>query len=192
MPAREQITGVILAGGEGKRMGGVDKGLEIFRDRPLIEHVIERLRPQVDQLLISANRNLDQYREYGFPLVQDQHADRYGPLAGVLAAMQSAKTHYVVTAPCDTPALPLDLVERLGEALMDSGADICAVSIGGRLEPAFQFARTELAGALEDYLESGERRAMRWITLQKSCVVEFDDSSAFLNLNTREELIANE
>lgn len=166
-------------------MGGADKGLIDYRGRPLIEHVIERLRPQVDALLISANRNLEAYRRYGFPVLTDQTAEHLGPLAGIQAGLQACTTPWLLVCPCDCPFLPLDLAERLLAAKAATLA--VAVSPGG-MEPGFQLLRRELLPALDDTLASGERRVWHWCRAQVAVEVRWPDASPFGNCNTLEDL----
>ena len=179
------ITGLILAGGEGRRMGGADKGLIEFAGRPLIEHVIERLQPQVGTLLISANRNLDAYRRYGFPVLTDQLEQRLGPLAGIQAGLQACTTSWLLVCPCDSPRLPLDLAQRMMFAQPIAMA-VAATTAG--LQPGFQLLHRDLLPALDDYLARGERRVSGWCRSQSAVEVRFDDASAFDNLNTPETL----
>lgn len=136
------ITGIILAGGLGRRMGGVDKGLQLLDGRPLVRHVAERLAPQVDQLLINANRSQADYAALGYPVLADEIPDFAGPLAGLHAALSAATTAWVVTVPCDSPYLPLDLVSRLQAGLQSSAAGLAVAHVEGRLHPVFCLCRT--------------------------------------------------
>ena len=186
------ITGLILAGGRGTRMGGVDKGLQNHQGLPLALQAMLRLGPQVGHLLINANRNLAAYESLGVPVWPDPIADYPGPLAGWVAGMEHCATPYMLTVPCDTPGFPLDLAERLAQALVREGADIAmaATQEGGQLQlqPVFCLLRTDLLESLEAFLQSGQRKIDRW-TAQHRCVnVVFDDAGAFFNANTVEEL----
>ena len=186
------ITGLILAGGRGTRMGGVDKGLQNHQGLPLALQAMLRLGPQVGHLLINANRNLAAYESLGVPVWPDPIADYPGPLAGWVAGMEHCATPYMLTVPCDTPGFPLDLAERLAQALVREGADIAmaATQEDGQLQvqPVFCLLRTDLLESLEAYLQSGQRKIDRW-TAQHRCVnVVFDDAGAFFNANTVEEL----
>ncbi len=185
---RTDITGVILAGGLGRRMGGVDKGLQLLRGKPLVEHVLERLLPQVSTVLINANRNLDRYREFGCPVLPDTIPDFAGPLAGLHAALSVATTPLVLTVPCDSPHLPLDLVVRLAAALEADKAELAVARDAERAHPVFCLARRELLPSLTAYLDSGERRLARWHGLQRTVAVNFDESGVFANFNTPEDL----
>ena len=186
---RREITGVVLAGGLGRRMGGVDKGLQELRGRPLAAWVIERLAPQVGRLLINANQNGERYAALGHPVVADAIAGFAGPLAGLHAALSAATTPFVATAPCDSPFLPMDLVSRLLAALNAEKAAIAVARTGDQPHPVFCLCRREVLPNLTDYLASGERRFERWYGMLASVQVAFDDEpAAFANINTREEL----
>ncbi len=183
------ITGVILAGGLGRRMGGVDKGLQLLNGRPLVSHVIERLAPQVDELLINANQNGDRYAAFGHRVVPDRIPDFAGPLAGLHAVLAAAAHPLVATAPCDSPFLPADLVLRLFSGLTATGADVAVARTGGRVQPVFCLCRRDLQPHLAAYLASGERRMVGWHATLKVAEIAFDDEAeAFANLNTRDEL----
>ncbi len=171
-------------------MGGADKGLIDFQGRPLVAHVIERLAPQVDSLLISANRNLDVYADFGYPLVSDDQPDYPGPLAGLAAGLAVCPTEWLVCVPCDCPALPLDLVGRLWTAAQEQPAPIAVAATGGRMQPTFQLCRRSLLLALLAYLASGERKVGGWCRTQAAVEVDFADTVAFRNLNSPDELAA--
>jgi len=182
---RQRITGVILAGGRGKRMQCADKGLLEFEDKPLIEHVISALMPQVGALLISANRNLEQYRTYGFPVVTDIDDDYPGPLAGMASGMRAAETEFILVAPCDAPFLPPQLAEGLYRALARQAAGLSVVHDGTRLQPVFSLLRRTLLPALDDYLAGGGRRVHEWAAGQSAAQADFSaQPGAFMNLNT--------
>jgi len=186
------ITGLILCGGRGSRMGGVDKGLQNYHGMPLAMHALMRLTPQVGPLMINANRNLAAYESMGVPVWPDPIADYPGPLAGWLAGIERCETPYMVVVPCDSPHFPVDLVERLSEALEREGADIAMAATleDGRVQvqPVFCLLRAMLLESLVQYLHGGDRKIDRW-TAQHHCVqVVFDDPQAFFNANTLEEL----
>ena len=186
---RAGITGVVLAGGMGRRMGGVDKGLQTLRGRPMAAWVVERLQPQVGPLIINANQNLDRYAEFGCPVVPDQIPDFAGPLAGLHAALSAARTPLVVTAPCDSPFLPEDLVFRLFSALTAAGAELAVARTFDQPHPVFCLCRREVLPHLTDFLESGSRKIDRWYATLKIVEVAFDEvADAFENINTRDEL----
>lgn len=184
----DKLTGLILAGGAGRRMGGADKGLLDFQGRPLVAHVIERLAPQVANLLISANRNLDIYVRLGYPLVSDIQPDYPGPLAGLAAGLAACQTDWLVCVPCDCPALPLDLVSRLFAAVTKESALMAVPVTEGQLQPTFQLCHRSLLPALSAYLASGERRVSGWCRQQGAVEVAFVDIRAFRNLNHPSEL----
>lgn len=184
----EGITGVILAGGQGSRMGGQDKGFVQLAGHPLVEYVLEALRPQVDGLIISANRSLDRYETYGYPVVTDTETGFQGPLAGMSAAMPHVGTPLTAFVPCDGPALPDDLIARLYRALSERDAEIAVAHDGERLQPAHALMRTALAAALAAEVAAGERRIARWFRTRRTVEVNFSDRpDAFANVNTPEE-----
>ena len=185
----QAITGVILAGGLGRRMGGVDKGLQLLQGRPLVAHVIERLAPQVDELLINANQNAARYADYAYRVVPDQIPDFAGPLAGLHVALSTASHPLVATAPCDSPFLPGDLVFRLFSALTAANADLAVARTFDQAHPVFCLCRRSVLPHLTDFLARGERKFGRWYATLKVVEVPFDDEAeAFENINTREEL----
>lgn len=185
----DKISGVILAGGLGRRMGGTDKGLQELRGKPLVQWVIERLSPQVDELLINANQNGARYAAFGYRVVPDQIPDFAGPLAGLHAALTTASHPLVATAPCDSPFLPTDLVSRLYQALTAQQAEIAVARTFSQAHPVFCLCRRELLPHLSDYLARGERKFERWYSTLHAVEVPFDDvAEAFENINTRQEL----
>ncbi|MDP2810491.1 MAG: molybdenum cofactor guanylyltransferase MobA [Rhodocyclaceae bacterium] len=184
------VTGLILAGGRATRMGGVDKGLQVLRGRPLVAHVIERLSPQVDnRLLLNANRNEAAYAAFDYPVIADRIGDFAGPLAGVHAGLSACETPLLVTAPCDAPLLPLDLVERLRAALeADATATIAVTRTKQGTHPVFMLCRREVLPAIENHLAAGGRGFGAWQREMAAIEVDFDDEAAFANINTPEEL----
>lgn len=189
---RERVTGLVLAGGRGSRMGGQDKGLQTLQGRPLAQHVMERLQPQVGLLLINANRNVDAYAALGAPVVQDSEPDFPGPLAGLLAGLRAARTPWLVCAPCDAPLLPTDLMERLAAQIGDAAVAL-PCSPDGQLQPLFSLLRCELHTDLAAALARGERKVQGWLRAQPHVLVAFDrpgDERAFLNINSSAELQA--
>jgi molybdopterin-guanine dinucleotide biosynthesis protein A len=189
---REQVTGLILAGGRGSRMGGVDKGLQNHLGVPLAMHALLRLGPQVGELMINANRNLGAYESMGVPVWPDSLADYAGPLAGFLTGLERCETPFLVTVPCDSPLFPEDLVERLAVGLLDAKAEIAiaATREGDRLQvhPVFCLMQTTLAESLIRFTAAGERKIDRWTALHRTVEVVFDDAAAFVNANTSAEL----
>ena len=188
----ERITGLILAGGRGSRMGDVDKGLQSFRGAPMVLQTIMRLRPQVGALMINANQNIDTYESFGLPVWPDLLGGFEGPLAGLQTGLSHCKTDYLVTAPCDSPFLPIDLVARLGEALTACDAEL-AVAVTGEGEsrqphPVFCLMKTSLLPHLTAFLQEGGRKVERWYGSLHFVEVRFDDEAAFRNINTLDEL----
>jgi len=183
-----RITGLILAGGLARRMGGGDKGLRPFRGKPMVAHAILRLARQVDCLIINANQNPDAYGQFGYPVIADAISGFAGPLAGLHAGLLAAQTPLLVTAPCDSPFLPLDLVSRLSSALAEESADLAVAKTGDQPHPVFSLVRREVLGSLSDFLESGGRKIDRWYAALKVVEVPFPDEAAFANINTPEEL----
>ena len=189
VPIELEVTGVVLAGGQGSRMGGVDKGLQPFRGRPMAAHVIERLAPQVDEVLVNANRNAEAYAAFGHRVIADEIEGFAGPLAGFERGLAHARGALVVTVPCDSPFLPRDLVARLRGAIEASGADIAVAKTGAQAHPVFCLMRRAVHGSLGAFLARGERKIDRWTALLSTIEVDFSDQAdAFLNINTREEL----
>ena len=190
------ITGLILAGGRGTRMGNVDKGLQMLGDEPMVLRVIGRLAPQVGMLMINANRNQERYREFGVPVWPDELDEYPGPLAGFQAGLRHCQTPYLLTAPCDSPFLPVNLVERLASALEEQGADL-AVAVTGEGEsrqphPVFCLLKSSLLPHLNEFLRSGKRRIDAWYASLKFVEVQFEDEAAFRNINTMEELLQSD
>jgi molybdenum cofactor guanylyltransferase len=197
MPAAippEAITGLVLAGGQGSRMGGVDKGLQGHAGRPLAQHALDRLRPQVARLMVNANRHLAAYAAFGVPVVPDALSAYPGPLAGFLAGLEACETPWLLTVPCDAPLFPTDLVERLAHAAAQAEADMAMASAGppeqARSQPVFCLLKTSLRDSLARYLAGGERQVERWARSQRHAVAHFDDAGAFTNVNTLAELAA--
>lgn len=192
MIAREDITGLILAGGRGARMGGVDKGLQSHLGVPLALHALLRLAPQVGESMINANRNLGAYEAMGVPVWPDSIPDYAGPLAGFLTGLERCETPYLVTVPCDSPLFPENLVERLARALEAEGAEIAiAATREGesiQVHPVFCLMQASLMESLVRFTASGQRKIDRWTGLHRSVEVLFDDSAAFVNANTTAEL----
>jgi molybdenum cofactor guanylyltransferase len=184
-----KITGLILAGGLGRRMGSIDKGLVALNGRAMVAAVITRLQPQVDELLINANRNLDEYGRFGFRVVPDAVEGFAGPLAGLERGLAEASHELIVTTPCDSPFLPLDLVARLRAALESNRADLAVAKTGTQAHPVFCLARRSLHEHLHKFLLSGGRKIDAWYATLNSIEVSFDDEAkAFANINTKREL----
>ena len=199
--ATQDITGVILAGGLARRMGGVDKGLQMFQGQPLINHALQRLRPQVAHIGVNANRSLETYQALNVPVWPDATDDFSGPLSGFLAGLSHCKTPFLVTVPCDTPHFPKDLVARLGQALLAAQADI-AMAAGPennaqgqtemRTQPVFCLIRAHLLTSLQDFMRSSGRKIDTWTALHSTAIVPFDQpgdhAQSFFNINTLQQL----
>jgi len=189
------ICGLVLAGGQGRRMGGVDKGLQLLHGRPMVEHVLERLGPQVSGILINANQNTAQYARYGHPVVADVVTEDggAGPLAGLHAGLDRCTLPLLASVPCDSPFLPPDLVSRLHRALDEHAAQLAVVRTGKQAHPVFALMRIEVRDNLAAFLGSGGRKIDAWYANLATVEVAFDDEAgAFSNINTREELRAHE
>jgi molybdopterin-guanine dinucleotide biosynthesis protein A len=190
--AKEDITGLVLAGGRGSRMGGVDKGLQNHGGMPLAMHALMRLSPQVGHIMINANRNLGAYESFGVPVWPDALADYPGPLAGFLAGLEHCETSYLVTVPCDTPLFPEDLVARLAAELERHDADIAMAATTGaegtQVQPVFCLMKSSLMESLVRFTQSGQRKIDKWTALHHCVEVPFDDDAAFFNANTPDEL----
>ena len=183
------VTGLVLAGGQGSRMGGVDKGLAPFRGRPMVAHVLDRLAPQVDEILVNANRNPEAYAAFGHRVVADEIPGFAGPLAGFERGLAHARGELVATVPCDSPFLPPDLVPRLRAALESAGADLAVARTGTQAHPVFCLMRRTVHASLERFLASGQRKIDKWYAALAVVEVAFDDEpDAFANINTRDEL----
>jgi molybdopterin-guanine dinucleotide biosynthesis protein A len=197
MIAREDITGLVLAGGRGSRMGGADKGLQNFNGVPLALHTLLRLQPQVGEAMVNANRNLSAYESFGAPVWPDALPDYAGPLAGFLTGLEQCGTGWLVTVPCDTPLFPADLVERLAAAAEREDAEIAMASAPEqdgqlRTQPVFCLLRHELLESLVRFTHGGGRKIDAWTAQHRTVVVPFDrpgdDPRAFFNANTLTEL----
>jgi molybdopterin-guanine dinucleotide biosynthesis protein A len=185
--AVDKVTGIVLAGGLGRRMGGLDKGLQHYRGRPLVQWVIERIAAQVDELVVNANQNAAAYARFGHRVVADEVGGFAGPLAGLHAGLKSAAGALVATVPCDSPYLPLDLVPRLRAAL--GAHDLAVAKTGAQPHPVFALVRRSVLPHLEAYLGRGGRKFDDWYATLDVVEVGFDDEAdAFLNLNTLDEL----
>ena len=189
----DRVTGLILAGGRGSRMGGTDKGLQPLRGMPMAMHVLWRLAPQVADVVINANRNLDAYEGFGRTVVPDASADFQGPLAGMLAGLPYCETEWMMVVPCDTPHFPSDLVARLLEAAEHVGAPLAmpvTVEADGRRQthPVFLLIRGDLYDSLSVFMQNGGRKIDAWSGSIGAIEVPFDDPAAFFNANTLAEL----
>lgn len=181
------VTGIVLAGGQGRRMGGVDKGLQPLRGKPMIEWVLERLKPQVAEVVVNANQNIEKYEAYGHRVVRDEIGGFAGPLAGLHAGLKFARHPIVVTVPCDSPFLPADLVARLQAALGEN--QLAVAKTGEQPHPVFSLMKRDVRESLEAFLAQGGRKIDAWYSALKVVEANFDDEAdAFRNINTLEEL----
>lgn len=187
--APEPISAILLAGGAGRRMGGQDKGWLEYDGQPLIRHVLARIEPQVDEIVISANRNLEDYRVLGHQVVADASQGFQGPLAGLLAGMKAVRNAWVLTVPCDSPSLPLTLAVQLAAPLLTGRAEISVAHAGGRAHSAIMLCALGLAEDLAHYLDEGGRAVSGWQSRHRTSFVEFDDTAAFANMNEPDDLL---
>ncbi len=201
MIAAHDITGLVLAGGQGSRMGGVDKGLQAWHGEPLAQHALRRLQAQVGAVMLSANRHLDTYSAMGAPVWPDRQSGYCGPLAGLLSGLEHCPTPWLLTVPCDAPLFPTDLAQRLAQAAAHSGTLLAMASAREgappaplRPQPVFCLVHRSLHGDLARYLADGGRKAMAWASAHQPALVAFDapddDPNAFANANTLAELAA--
>jgi molybdopterin-guanine dinucleotide biosynthesis protein A len=185
------VTAIILSGGLATRMGGIDKGLVELNGKSLVQHVIERLSKQTEEILINANREIVQYQHFGYPVLQDETADFIGPLAGFSLGLQHARHEYLLTVPCDSPLIPVDLSQRLLAALTSQNADIAVATSEGDAHPVFSLCKRNVLPSLTAYLAQGGRKVSAWQKQQAYVEVDFSDQAeAFVNLNTLHELDA--
>ena len=188
MPKKIQnITAVILAGGKGSRLSGLDKGLLELNQTPLVQHIIERIQPQVSDIIISANRNLEAYSKLGFSVYKDEMEDFAGPLAGILKALQQCQNEWLLAIPADSPFVSRELALRLSQNIKNN--KIAIPHDGKYLQPTFALIHKNLAASLQDFLQLGERKARIWMQQQEHTVIDFSDqANTFININTEDEL----
>lgn len=185
---QQQITALILAGGRGSRMGGQDKGLTPLLGKPMIEYILEQIVPQVDHVVINANRNLDEYQRYGHPVISDSLNDYQGPLAGFAAGLENSPTELMITLPCDGPTLPHRLVSKLHEAMQSENADIAVAHDGERLQPVYALMKRSLLPSLHEFLANGDRKIDLWYPKHRMVTADFSDvAKAFNNVNTPQQ-----
>jgi molybdopterin-guanine dinucleotide biosynthesis protein A len=190
---QSSVTGLILAGGKGSRMGGVDKGLQAFRGKRLVDHVYERFAPQVGGVIINANQNHEEYKTFGVRVVSDAIGGFAGPLAGFHAGLSVSKRPFLASVPCDSPFLPADLIERLYQRLDETGAELAVAKTGEQPHPVFSLMRRGVLDHLAEFLKGGGRKIDAWYATLNVVEVAFDDEAeAFSNFNTLEELSENE
>ena len=185
----DSVSGLILAGGQGQRLGGRDKGLVSLKRQPMIAPVIARFAPQVnDSLAISANRNITRYEQFGYPVLRDFAENFDGPLAGIQAGLHWCPTDYLAVVPCDSPLLPLDLVSRLLTAIRRNQSNVAMATLAGKRQPVFALIEASLTGSLDKFLAEGERKIGKWYESERLACVEFEQDLAFSNVNTENEL----
>lgn len=185
----EHITAIVLAGGQGTRMGGQNKGLATYGDKPLAQHVLDVVAPQVSRVVISANRDLAHYEQFGWPVITDQHADSRGPLAGIAAALDGVTTDYVLIVPCDMPHLPRNLVARCASAMREEQSDLVLAHDGERVQYLVALMQRDVAASVRAFVEADGRAVKDWLATQSPAVAWFaDQHAAFRNINTHDEL----
>ena len=183
-----QIDAVILAGGMARRMGGKDKGLVELNEQPMIKYAIDRINPQVDKILINANRNQTRYAEFNYPVISDEDTGYLGPLAGMIAAMGNTQADYLLVVPCDCPLLPTDLVSRMLAQVEIQGAELAVASDGKREQPVVLLLKPSLRDSMKTFLDAGERKIDFWYAQHDCVVTDFSDqANAFVNVNTPEQ-----
>ncbi|WP_119968073.1 molybdenum cofactor guanylyltransferase MobA [Shewanella japonica] len=188
-----QIDAVILAGGMARRMGGIDKGLVELSGKPMIAHTIARVQPQVDRIMINANRSQAQYAELGFDVLSDQESGYLGPLAGMVTAMNNTDADLLLVVPCDSPMLPTDLCERMYTSLKEADADIVVASDGEHHQPVVLLLKPHLKDSMQAFLDAGDRKIFLWYEQHKYVVTSFaDQPNAFVNVNTLEQKLVIE
>jgi molybdopterin-guanine dinucleotide biosynthesis protein A len=188
-PEKNNITAVVLAGGRGRRLGGQDKGLVDLDGKPLIEHILELVTPQVSAVIINANRNQQVYADLGHPVISDNMADYQGPLAGFAVALAACNTDYIMTLPCDGPYVPVDLVSRLSAAMIDNDAELAVAYDGQRMQPVYALIPSSLLGSLQEFLDAGDRKIDLWYARHNTALADFSDViDTFFNINTEDDL----
>ncbi|MBL6986015.1 MAG: molybdenum cofactor guanylyltransferase [Methylobacter sp.] len=189
MNSQTKVAGVILAGGRARRMNNQDKGLVKFKGRPMVSYALAALAPVVDYVFINANRNIEQYRQFGCPVISDQTDSFDGPLAGVLTAMIHANADVLVVLPCDSPFIKTEHLQKLLSVRADNNADVAVAFDGVRMHPVFFAVKTALRASLQDYLASDQRKVGAWLAQQNFVLVEFrHQPEIFSNINTMDEL----
>ena len=188
-PGKDNITAVVLAGGRGRRLGGQDKGLMQLDGRPMIEHILNLVTPQVNAVIINANRNQQVYADSGHPVISDNMTDYQGPLAGFAAALAATDTDYIMTLPCDGPYVPADLASRLSAAIIENDAELAVAHDGQRMQPVYALIPRSLLGSLQDFLDAGDRKIDLWYARHDTALADFSDViDTFFNINTDDDL----
>lgn len=179
-----QVSCIILAGGEGKRLGSVDKGLVKYKSTPLIEHVLSSIKPQVDEIIISANRNIDTYEKYGYKVISDNSDDYRGPLAGIVASLPYCKNEWVLIVPCDMPFLPGNIVEKLSD---ETEKCISIAESNKKMQLVF-LMHIKLQASIQQSLDNNQLRLMQWVKSLQPAIISFTEDDVFKNFNSREDL----
>ena len=192
MTTPSQITAVILAGGRARRMQGRDKGLIELSGKPLIQYVIDTIKSQVNEIFISANRNIEEYKRFDYQVLSDVQQDFPGPLAGIAAAFQQCKTEYLLVVPCDTPFLPTNLASSLLTQLKQDNVDVCIAHDGNRLQPLVALLSRSLGPKLDESIQAGHLKVERWMLEQTHCIARFSTQNEFININNEDELLRAE
>ena len=187
-PTKNDITGLILAGGQGTRFNDQDKGLIPYKNSTLVENAISKLAPQVKTIFLSANRNLNFYNSLNSTCIEDNYSDYLGPLAGIHSALQTMQTPWLASIACDTPCFPSDYVKKLSLSLKDKKSLLAVVQTGSQLQNVFMLAHKDLFESLDTFLSKGERKAQIWIEQNNPTIVQFERQEAFYNINTPEDL----
>ena len=187
---KNNTTGVVLAGGKARRLGGRDKGLVRLADKPMVQYVLEAITPQVGHVKINANRNLEDYAAFNCPVISDELDDYCGPLSGMASCLAEIETTYMVTVPCDSPFIPGDLVERLFLKMEQDDAEISVAHNDERMQPVFLLMKTTLRQSILEFLDNGERKIDKWFEQHKLAITDFSDKpDTFININTEDDLI---
>jgi molybdenum cofactor guanylyltransferase len=188
-PDSQQVTAVILAGGQGKRLQGQDKGLIVYNQQPIVETILQCIKPFTSQILINANRNIETYVKYGYPVIMDELSGYQGPLAGIASALQQAKTSHILVMPCDGPFITSNYITRMCQHLEQKNSPLAVAHDGQRLQPIHALISTELQCDIECFLHSGKRGVKHWYTQHSFTQVDFSDMpEIFTNINTAEQL----
>ncbi len=187
--AKHIMTGVVLAGGQARRMDGQDKGLIELVGVPMVQYVFDAINPQVGNVIINANRNMEIYAHFGCPVIADELEGFCGPLAGMASCLRAIDTSFMVTIPCDSPFIPKDLVERLHLQLIQDDAEISVAHSGERMQPVFTLMKTTLLDSMQDFLKKGGRKIDKWFEQHKLAITDFSDQpDTFININTQGDL----
>lgn len=184
----KDITAVILAGGKGSRMGDLDKGLVKLANKPLIEYVVNAIQQHVNHIMISANRNINEYQKLGFPVISDGQDEFNGPLSGICEALKICETNYLLVLPCDSPFIESDIIEKLYNSAKDNNSDVALMHDGHFLQPLFSLISRNALASLEACIAAKNFKAKQWMTDQRHSIVEDHREMMFFNINNNEAL----